>query len=114
MPEPQPSLVGDLVLAVLGVGLGFLLVRYMRVAVPLVVAVAVVTVILNARHVKRLMRLADARVGEDIGTFARAFDRRAPEFDPWVVRAVWDALQQHVEARGRQGVGVRRPDLIPI
>ena len=47
------------------------------------------------------MRLADARVGEDIGTFARAFDRRAPEFDPWVVRAVWDALQQHVEARGR-------------
>ena len=30
--------------------------------------------------------------GEDIGTFARAFDRRSEPFDPWVVRATWDAL----------------------
>jgi hypothetical protein len=39
---------------------------------------------------------AAARRGEDIGTFARALDRRAPEFDPWIVRAVWDAIQPYV------------------
>lgn len=38
-------------------------------------------------------RIASERKGEDIGTFARAFDRRADSFDPWVVRATWDALQ---------------------
>ena len=40
--------------------------------------------------------LAKERKGEDIGTFARAFDRRAVPFDPWVVRATWDALQPYV------------------
>ena len=45
-------------------------------------------------------RLAAPRVGEDIGTFARALDRRAPTFDPWVVRAVWEALQPYVTYRG--------------
>jgi hypothetical protein len=41
-------------------------------------------------------RLAGERKGEDIGTFARAFDRRSEPFDPWVVRATWDALQRYV------------------
>jgi hypothetical protein len=40
--------------------------------------------------------LLDQRPGEDIGTFARAFDRRAEPFDPWVVRATWDALVPYV------------------
>jgi len=43
--------------------------------------------------------LARARSGEDIGTFARAFDRR--QVDPWVIRAVWDALQPYVKFRGQ-------------
>lgn len=38
-------------------------------------------------------RRAAARADDDIGTFARAFDRRGPEpFAPRVIRAVWDAL----------------------
>lgn len=41
-------------------------------------------------------RLAKQRKGEDIGTFARAFDRHSEPFDPWVVRATWDALQSYV------------------
>src|SRR5438105_187153 len=45
-------------------------------------------------------RLASQRVGEDIGTFARAFDRRNEPFDPWVVRATWDALQVYVRYPG--------------
>jgi hypothetical protein len=48
----------------------------------------------------RLRRVSAERQGEDIGTFAKAFDRRAPEFDPWVVRAVWDALQAYRTHRG--------------
>src|SRR5689334_4837994 len=43
-----------------------------------------------------LRRLAAQRIGEDIGTFARVFDRRSPSFDPWVVRATWDVLEPYV------------------
>jgi len=39
-----------------------------------------------------LSRLAAERAGENIGTFARAFDRRAEPFDPWVIRATWDSF----------------------
>ena len=102
MPQRQLSIVGGVVLVVLSLGLGFLIMRHLRVAGPLLVAFAAWTVVLNAHHAKRLTRLADARAGEDIGTFSRALDRRAPEFDAWVVRAVWDALQPHVEVRGRR------------
>jgi hypothetical protein len=35
---------------------------------------------------------AEERKGEDIGSFARALDRRSEPFDPWVVRAVWDTF----------------------
>jgi hypothetical protein len=43
---------------------------------------------------------AATRAGEDVGTFAQAFDRHRPDFDPWVVRAVWDALQPYRTFRG--------------
>ncbi len=46
---------------------------------------------------RRLHRIAAERAGEDIGTFARAFDRRIEPFDPWVVRATWDALRSYVK-----------------
>lgn len=48
----------------------------------------------------RLRRQAEGRQGEDIGTFARSFNRRDEPFDPWVVRATWDALQPYVTFRG--------------
>src|SRR4051812_34759957 len=42
---------------------------------------------------RRRATRACERAGEDIGTFARAFDRHGPTpLDPWAVRAVWDAL----------------------
>lgn len=56
---------------------------------------------------RRLRRVSVERQGEDIGSFAKAFDRRAPEFDPWVIRAVWDALQPYRTHRG--GVAPLRP-----
>jgi hypothetical protein len=42
------------------------------------------------------LRLAAERKGEDIGTFAQAFDRHAEPFDPWVIRATWDALRSEL------------------
>ena len=56
---------------------------------------------------RRLRQVADTRQGEDIGSFAKAFDRRRSDFDPWVVRAVWDALQPYRTYRG--GVAALRP-----
>jgi hypothetical protein len=50
---------------------------------------------------RHMRRLASEREGEDIGTFARAFDRHSEPFDPWVVRATWDALDVYVAFDGR-------------
>lgn len=50
---------------------------------------------------RHMRRLASERVGEDIGTFVRAFDRRSEPFDPWVLRATWDALSFYVTFEGR-------------
>ena len=52
-------------------------------------------------HRRHLRRLASDRVDEDIGSFARAFNRRAEPFDSWVVRAAWDALTPYVQWDGR-------------
>lgn len=60
---------------------------------------------------RHLRRLADNRSGEDIGSFARALDRRHQPFDPWVVRAVWDALQAELIVDGKP-VPIRPTDCI--
>ena len=51
------------------------------------------------RHYRRL---AAERHGEGIGTFIRAFDRRSEPFDPWVLRATWEALVPYTRFRGGQ------------
>ena len=60
---------------------------------------------------RQLQRLAQGRENEDIGSFARSFDRRREPFDPHVVRAVWDAFQPYVRFRGRT-VPLRATDRI--
>jgi hypothetical protein len=60
----------------------------------------------------RQERRAQERVGEDIGTFARAFDRHASTFDPWVVRAVWDALGPWTAGRDGSRFPLRPTDVI--
>ena len=66
-----------------------------RPLVALLLAGAVIRGLANGqRDVRKVRSLAAARTSEDIGTFARAFDRRgAAPFDPWAVRAVWTTLQ---------------------
>lgn len=46
----------------------------------------------SAREVRRRRSMLAAREGEDIGTFAREFDRRTT--DPWVLRAVYEELSK--------------------
>ena len=71
---------------------------------------------------RHLGQLASDRIGEDIGTFARGFNRRTEPFDPWVVRATWDALtsllgdaveeQRGVDERlAAAGIGPDHPSL---
>jgi hypothetical protein len=71
----------------------FLFGRSFVAAALFVGGVALVSVVLDVRTARALRALGADRVGEDIGTFARALDRRAAEFEPWVVRAVWDEMQ---------------------
>ncbi len=49
---------------------------------------------------RKLRRLAAERAGEDIGTFARSFNRNSEPFDPWVIRATWDALAWYLMVDG--------------
>jgi hypothetical protein len=58
------------------------------------VAILLVLLASSFGYRRYFRRLRVTRPSEDIGTFARAFDRRSPEFDPLVVRAVWDAVQE--------------------
>ena len=60
---------------------------------------ALIVVTTLSQH-SRLRELAAGRAGEDIGTFARGLDRRTQPFDPWVVRATWDALRPLVSYPG--------------
>jgi hypothetical protein len=59
---------------------------------------------------RRWRERSASRRGEDIGTFARAFDRKGGSlFDPRVVRATWDALAVELEPGGSR-VPVRPVD----
>ena len=65
-----------------------------------VVICAIIAIVLALYDQRRLRLLSVQRQGEDIGTFARSFDRHSELFDPWVVRAVWEELQPYVAFRG--------------
>jgi hypothetical protein len=99
VPEPRTGLVGSLILGgfALALAAAVLFTWTGRVVIALVL---VVSVVLDRAHHRKLQRLASERRGEDIGTFARAFDRRREPFDPWVVRAVWDAMWPYVTVGG--------------
>ena len=102
---------GKLVLVGLLVGfVGVAIASPYQVAGVCVVGVAFSVVSTKVAH-GRLRRLAAGRPGEDIGTFARGLDRRTQPFDPWVVRATWDALTPHVSYPGGR-VPLRQTDTL--
>ncbi|MEM1116537.1 MAG: hypothetical protein AAF845_07980 [Bacteroidota bacterium] len=71
---------------------------FVSVLVPLLVAVSPLMLLGYLWHEPRWRthkaRLGAGRLGDPLCTFARSFDRRV--VDPWVVRAVWDELQDHL------------------
>ena len=57
--------------------------------------VAAIAIIEHVRIKQQLRRLAAERSGESLCTFARAFDVRST--DSWVIRAVYEQLQDHLK-----------------
>jgi hypothetical protein len=65
-------------------------------AAGIVLMVLALLMTLGIRSANRAERaVAMERKGEDNGSFACALDRRSEAFDPWVVRAVWDAFSPY-------------------
>ncbi len=92
-PTPQTAWTGWFILASLGAAAVPSLVRHPGKAVLVIAALG--TYVWSARRseVRRLRARTAARPGESICTFARGLARTA---DPWIVRAVYDALGPYV------------------
>ncbi len=64
------------------------------IAILLTFCYAVLIYVTDNRHEARLQQLIRERSADSICTFARSFDRRT--VDPWVIRAVWEEVREHV------------------
>jgi hypothetical protein len=93
-PKRRLGPISLLFLALLLVGYVYVLAKYPLWVVGVTLVLVGVTVLLNLRMKRHLARLAASRAEDDICTFARAFDRRS--VDPWVLRAVYEELQDHL------------------
>jgi len=83
-------------------GLGYVLLTHPVATLAVVAAFAVMCALADRKRARQASLLLEQRVGEDIGSFAHAFDRRhCPPPDPWAIRAVWNALLPLTETRGR-------------
>lgn len=98
--EPAPAW-SEFALAALALAIlvGLIASAPFRIMVTILLSVGLAATAIESR---RIGAMVCARAGEDIGTFARAFDRRAPGFDPRVLRATWDALQAIVDPAQRR------------
>ncbi len=96
----RPDTMSWLVLLVLVIGYGVALYQLPWVLGILTVVGAIGSVIVShnfkARLTARLTSLAALRSNESICTFAKSFNTR--EVDTWVIRAVYEQLQNYLEA----------------
>ncbi len=97
----RTTVAGKVTIGVLAAGLGAAVVAAPAVIVGVVGVLAASTILLEHRRTQRMGPLLTAREGEDVGTFARAFDRRAGPLDPWAVRAVWNTVMPMTSTRGK-------------
>ena len=81
----------------------------MEWSTPVLAGSLLLMIVVEVRNRQRLKNLAAARQGEGIGDLAWALDRRRPDFDPWVVRALWDAFGPYM-AVGDLAVPLRASD----
>lgn len=103
LPQPKPGVTGWLVLAAIAGALLFALVAHPVGTLSIFAGLAVLAFLGERKRSRRVAAIANQRVKEDVGSFARAFDRRAGNpRDPWAIRAVWNALVPLTESRGRK------------
>jgi hypothetical protein len=103
-PQPPPNTTTQVLLAVIIGGLLALvvgLVGWAFVSSPVCTAMVILAILLSLRSAngeadREARRLLKEWRREDIGSFARGFDRRSEPFDPWVVRATWDAMKMYM------------------
>jgi hypothetical protein len=103
LSQPKPGFFGWLLLTAIAGAILFGLVVRPVGTLSAFAGLAVVTFVAERKHARRVVSIAGSRENEDIGSFARAFERRANEsLDPWAIRAAWNALVPLTEASGRQ------------
>lgn len=91
--------VGKAVIAFLLIGLVWFC--YWRpISIPIIGIITFITWVAGIVERKRLTRVALERQGEGICEFARSFERRTD--DPWVIRAVYCALQPYFSGHDQQ------------
>lgn len=98
-PQPQPA-TGPVPYALLGLlGAGLLAAAIVSVTGRVIlIGLILLSALDHVSDHRRLRWLALAREGENLCTFARAFDRRQTNY--WVMRAVYDALRPYCTFRG--------------
>jgi hypothetical protein len=95
MPKftPRSRLPAWIALAILGFVPVYFFLKH-PIGTSTVVAVLFVLAIVEGRRYKaQLRKLAESRAGESICEFARCFERH--QVDTWVIRAVYEQLQEH-------------------
>jgi hypothetical protein len=90
----RPGVLGCVLFATIMVGFVFALYRLTWLFGSLGVIGIVVTLVLNRNFKARLTALAALRNNESICTFAKSFNPR--EVDTWVIRAVYEQLQDYL------------------
>lgn len=78
------------------------------IAAGFVVLFILYTIHWNLDQNKRLTQIAALRKGESICEFARSFDRK--KVDPWIIRVVWQELQDYLERKNYGEFPIRKSD----
>lgn len=101
LPQPQDGVTGWCFLILICGGLTYVLFSHPVVTIATVAELLVLSGLLERTWARKVGTVAEPRREEDIGSFARAFNRRgADPIDPWAIRAVWNALVPLTAARG--------------
>ena len=95
-PKRRPGVLGFVLFAGVVIAYGYGVWKSPVWVIGATVALLGAGFALRAQVKRHLARLASSRTQESICTFARAFDTRS--VDPWVIRAVYEELQDHLKA----------------
>ena len=93
LPQRRTDPFGWVILALVAAAIVFAVFEHPLGAAIVISVIAAATYLLERQRAPRVLRAAVSRDGEDIGSFARAFDHHgSASLDPWAIRAVWNAI----------------------